>query len=779
MWRKSLMFFFLFFIGAFLSLASVLERVEKLLERDDKVTLGGGKMVVFAPEFPLFQDYPGFWDHAVFLNYKVEPVFTVSFLDEDYKEIELKIEARRWFPSHVVQTYREKDGLALNEVKFLHPRDVLVSEFKIKNQSSKPRTLYAALWTAQPISEGAQKDWQHFPRGNFIKEITIDSSRASFLREYQDERGEAQMRVAIALGSSEKAASFYALPSEGRWNYPYWRLTPFYEFDLAREKNKNLFRGTRDKNHSSGNLYTLLFYPVEIKPGEERVLRFGAAISGDVNEASKNLKHSLSPASFDESQKEWNEFFASVPDFNCSDPYIEKYYWYRWYDVKLNLVDTGGRFNLPYPCVFEGVNAGWFRHHISYSAQIHMKECRWMHEPAVAQGSLLNFIANQKEDGNFTGGIMTEFKPRALGFYHGNWGAGVRELFRVHPDVAYLKKVYPGLKKYLDYFERERDKEDWNLYDVQNMWETGQEYMSRYMFVDPEADTGKRIQLKGIDATVYIYELQKNLSWMAKKLGFRKEEKFYRKEANRTRQAILEKMWDDEKAIFFDVHPENGEKSPYKAAVCFYPFMTDIARKEHLVSLDRYLFNPEEFWTPHPVPSTSVDDPYFSQYGCWEDKRRNCPWNGRMWLMTQSHIAEVIAESAINFKSKKLREKTSEFMSKFIQTLYLGRDLRYPTSYEYYNPFNGKAPVFRGVDDYMHSWIVDLIIKYVAGIRVYDEEVVVDPFPFNLSSFHIERVKIKDHFLKVTYSKEEGLRVYMDGKLVGKSKKLKALKISL
>jgi len=779
MLRRIFIFIFIFFVFTFVSFSSILERVEKLLERDDKVTLGGGKMVVFAPEFPLFQDYAGFWDHAVFLNYKVQPLFSVSFLDEDFKEIKLKKLNRKWFPSHVLQSYGERDGLVFSEVKCLHPQDVLVSEFKVNNKTTETKTLNVALWSAQKISQGSQKDWRHFPKGNFIKDFTIDYSQASLLREYQDEKGEAQMRVALSLGSSMKAIVFHALPSEGRWNYPYWELTPFYEFDLAKEKDKNLFRGVKDKRHSSGHLYYLLLYRVKIRPGEEKVLRFGAALSGTVKKAAENLKNSLRYDPFKESRESWDKFFSSVPVFECSDPYIEKYYWYRWFDTKLNLVDTKGKYNLPYPCVFEGVNSGWFRHHISYSAQIHMKECRWMHDPAVAQGSLLNFIVNQMEDGNFLGGIMMEFKPRNLAFYHGNWGAGVRELFRLHPDKTFLRKVYPGLKKYLDYFERERDKENWNLYDVKNMWETGQEFMSRYLFVDPDADTGKSIQLKGIDATVYIYKLQKNLSWMASKLGYKQEEKYYKSEAKRTRKAVLERMWDKERNMFFDVDPKDGKRSPYKAAVCFYPFLTDIAEKKHLKSLDKHLFNPQEFWTQHPVPSTSIDDPYFSQYGCWEDKRYNCPWNGRMWLMTESHIAEAIAESAVRFKSEMLREKASEFIQKFIQTLYLNRDLKYPTSYEYYNPFNGKAPIFRGVDDYMHSWIVDLIIKYVAGIRVYDKEIVIDPFPFNLSSFKIEKVKVKGHFLKVTYTEEEGLRVYVDGILAERSKKLKALKIKL
>ena len=119
--KKIILFVFIFLFLVLVGFSSLLEQVNKLLERDDKVTLGGGKMVVFSPEFPLFQDFPGFWDHAVFLNYKVQPLFTVTFMDKDFHEMSLQKEERKWFPSHVVQKYKNKNGLIFIEMKFLHP----------------------------------------------------------------------------------------------------------------------------------------------------------------------------------------------------------------------------------------------------------------------------------------------------------------------------------------------------------------------------------------------------------------------------------------------------------------------------------------------------------------------------------------------------------------------------------------------------------------------------------------------------------------------------------
>ena len=60
------------------------------------------------------------------------------------------------------------------------------------------------------------------------------------------------------------------------------------------------------------------------------------------------------------------------------------------------------------------------------------------------------------------------------------------------------------------------------MFTVVNHFETGQEYMSRYMAVDTEADTRgwqPRLRLKGIDVTVYAHQLFRALAIIARRLG--------------------------------------------------------------------------------------------------------------------------------------------------------------------------------------------------------------------------------------------------------------------
>ena len=77
--------------------------------------------------------------------------------------------------------------------------------------------------------------------------------------------------------------------------------------------------------------------------------------------------------------------------------------------------------------------------------------------------------------------------------------------------------------------------------------------------------------------------------------------------------------------------------------------------------------------------------------------------------------------------------------------------------------------MYRGIDDYQHSWVVDLIIKYVCGIRPEGERVTIDPFPFGLRHLTIDDVIVKGRRLKIEIN-EKRFCVSMDGTLVGESR---------
>ena len=115
-----------------------------------------------------------------------------------------------------------------------------------------------------------------------------------------------------------------------------------------------------------------------------------------------------------------------------------------------------------------------------------MMEMRWRSGGREAWGSILNFLDNRKEDGSLHGRLYANHLERT-DFYHANWGDAVLAVHRMQPDPDRLEYCYEGLCRYAEWLTRSRDPEDSGMFTVVNHFETGQEYMSRYMAVDPRA----------------------------------------------------------------------------------------------------------------------------------------------------------------------------------------------------------------------------------------------------------------------------------------------------
>lgn len=715
----------------------------KLLERDDKWYLGGGDSLVFTPLFPEWLHIPGLWDEAHFYNIPIKPLYTISFLSKDGKELKPKLIDTKWDPSKLIRRFSLTNDLTFIETDVLLPNDTLSTTL---NFEGKNQEIDVILWTSQ-INDQNEKTISFSKENNGI-----------LVNREKKIRGKFPFNISHFFGMEHSSYSINL--SEYTANQPKFEYTPFYEKFEGKLPNEIHNKGI----NSDGLLYFGLHKHLKIKENAEvKIFLSVAKTSEKTKEIFNESFNTITPIK--ESERNWQNLFDSVPHFECSDKFIEKYYWYRWFGLRLFMMNS----SYSYPCVCEG--PAYFRMPISYSAQCHILETRWMNNPEVAEGSFLNFVENQNQNGSYPGNLYPINIDRRS-FYHTDFGTAIMEIYKVHPDVDFLQKIYPSLIKYAEFFDRERDPENSYLYDVIDQMETGQEFMTRYTSVDKKADLQMEsdgIRLKGVDATCYQYGIRKALSFIAEKLGKEFDSKKWKNEAKKIKDAVLKFMWDKDEEMFFDVNPKNRQRTNIKAAVCFYPYMSDITDESHLNGLEKHLFNKEEFWTSYPVPATALNEPLSSSFGEWKEKRMNCPWNGRVWPMTNSHIAEALVNVASKYDGS-LKEKAGWFIKRTIEMMFSGGDLKYPNTYEHYNPHSGKPCIYRGVNDYQHSWMVDLIIKYICGIQPQiDGTLIIDPLPLGLKYFKIDKISYKKYEVKVELE-ENKFQVYIDGALKKESR---------
>jgi hypothetical protein len=160
-----------------------------------------------------------------------------------------------------------------------------------------------------------------------------------------------------------------------------------------------------------------------------------------------------------------------------------------------------------------------------------------------------------------------------------------------------------------------------------------------------------------------------------------------------------------------------------------------------------------------------VDDPNFSAEAEWKGKRTNCPWNGRVWPMTTSHVAEALCHAARTLDSE-LRPAAAELIRRFVRMLFHNGDPKRPNCYEHYNPYTGTPSLYRGVDDYQHSWLVHLILSQIVGVQLEPGSggaLVVDPLPAGLTYFRAEGIFLRGHRVDVLWDSADGFAVYVDG----------------
>jgi hypothetical protein len=709
----------------------------ELLRRTDKWYLGSGDGLVWAPPFPAWHDTPGFWDEAHLLQYAIAPIFSICLLPCGKQPEILRSRGTSWTPEELVLKYEIGRQMTVTEIRSAPGDRVLQSRMEIRNRSRRSVEMDVVQWTAvdgESVSEGG---------------VSRTGTGVRLTRGLSDRKNQG-VTVALDYELSGSRVSWAAYRSEHSGNTPNFALTPFYDRWQASGSLAN--EAKLDGINRKGLVYLALARRIRIGPG--KTSRFSASVK-------------VTPVALPvpkKSGRSWSALEKELPRFTCSETLFTRYWWYRWYGLRLNAVPAGlgqHRENT----VSEGI--GYFHQPISYSAMCHAREVRWSSDRSWSWGVLRTFFNHLAPDGSMPGRVYLDHLTDT-DFYHADWGGAIQDVYDLHPDRAALRSLYPQVEKYASWLTSTRDREGSGMIDVVDQFETGQEYMSRYQAVDPDADRygwENRLRLKGVDVTVYAYRLYRFLEQHADGGDSRAR---WRTCAERSASAVRQKMWDPETAMFFDVDPARSARTGVKAAVCFYPYLTDLAGAEHVEGFGAHLFNPDEFWTPFPAPSSSADDPLFSPDAEWKGKRHVCPWNGRVWPMTNSHLIDALARVTRHYRPEWATRVTG-LLRRYLRMMSFDGAGERPNCFEHYHPYSGRGSVYRGIDDYQHSWVNDLIVRHLIGLEPRGASgMAIDPLPFGVSA-SLARVTIAGHMVDVTVA-PTSYSVRVNGKPAGRGK---------
>jgi glycogen debranching enzyme len=325
--------------------------------------------------------------------------------------------------------------------------------------------------------------------------------------------------------------------------------------------------------------------------------------------------------------------------------------------------------------------------------------------------------------------IKNLFKPHMSALIQPPLAAqAVLRIYSSTKDLTFVEEMLPKLKKYYGWLEKNRDIEKNGLISIISYFEAGMDWKPSYDEVinrsPGKANISLFLKVIGIDLKNFIngYNYKKifkknyfvvkdagintiyaqNLQAMAAlcRLADDPDAINYEAKGKQTVRSILELMYDEEDAAFYDLSGHENRKIKVLTPTVFFPLVLKSVPDEIAVRvIQNHLFNKNEFAVPYPIPSVAVNHPSFNP------KESIYIWRGPTWAVYNWFLHQCLMERGFRQEATNLMETLKELISK--------GGFR-----EYYNPYTGEG---YGAYDFTWSGLVVDMMNMEKGLAPEQE----------------------------------------------------------
>ena len=465
----------------------------------------------------------------------------------------------------------------------------------------------------------------------------------------------------------------------------------------------------------------------------------------------------------DKSSREWLE--KNIPLFECSDKDLEETYYFRWWTFRKHIKKTPGGFVVteflpPVPW------AGKYNT-ISCAAGHHFYEGRWLRN--------------------------REYLDDYARFWFKGGGEPRRYSFWVADALVARAKVTHDQQLPIDLLP--------DLVQNYREWEkTHQDPNGLFWQIDDRDGMEISIGGSGYRATInsYMYGDAAAISEIAGWAGKKDLAKEFRAKADRVRELVESKLWDDQ-AGFYKVLPrgEGRALADVRELHGYVPWYFNLPGPGH-ENAWKQLMDPQGFSAPYGPTTAERRHSRFMFLNPHE-----CLWNGPSWPFATAQTLTALANLLNNYQQKFIgKSEYLEWLRTYARTQRLklpdGRVI--PWIDEDYNPDNGepiaRTILYRNNDekkdrgrDYNHSTFADLVITGLVGLRPrIDGTVEVNPLVPEgaLSYFALAGVPYHGTALDIVYDRSgsryhrgAGLHIFAGGQEIASSPRLARLTATL
>lgn len=254
--------------------------------------------------------------------------------------------------------------------------------------------------------------------------------------------------------------------------------------------------------------------------------------------------------------------------------------------------------------------------------------------PAI--NNLDNLYRLQREDGYFsmTYNVLTQ-KAVALGRINPPLYAWAEwEHYLITGDSSRFRRILPILTRYYDWIKTNRRWKKNGLYWFEDSGSSGMDNAPRGGWGVPSLGGSDvcyiDLACQQALSAHYLCKIAKTIE--AEEIAFR-----FQREYEELKTLINKAHWNEKTGFYFDLFSSNKPDFRdnfinHKTIAGFWPLVAGIANEEQAKRLLEHLLDPNEFNTPHPVPSLSQDDPNYEPLGSY--------WRGGVWAPTNYMVVK-------------------------------------------------------------------------------------------------------------------------------------------
>ncbi|MBO6241509.1 MAG: hypothetical protein J6O61_11850 [Butyrivibrio sp.] len=243
----------------------------------------------------------------------------------------------------------------------------------------------------------------------------------------------------------------------------------------------------------------------------------------------------------------------------------------------------------------------------------------------VAYNNQKIFMDHQREDGRLPGSIecrdgrlIPQF-DKFQGFCFP--GPALDVYYLTGKNNEYLDQLYEVLRKYDEYLWKVRDSDNDGCLESWCKYDTGEDNAVRYGNAPDywESDKPPRgfdvVPMASMDFMSFSYAAKDTMARIAQIKGDSSLFEYHRIDADALKLRIKIILWDEEKGAFFDRDKNHRLLPTLTHNNLRMMYWNSMTRDEAEIFVKKHLLNEKEFWTNMPLPSVSISDPLYRNYG--------------------------------------------------------------------------------------------------------------------------------------------------------------------